>query len=114
MSDAKHTPGEWAWLKGHARLVSDGGAGVLSPWWDFETEADGIAVSPEDARLIAAAPEMLEALRAEQAWVDHRTHMRVDGEDGIDAWWRDESHLRQKADRLRAAALAKVEGKTDE
>lgn len=57
-----HTPGPWKWLPEETRLVEEGVGPVLSPWWNEETGENGIEVSAADARLIAAAPEMLEAL----------------------------------------------------
>lgn len=72
MSETKHTPGPWKWtrqyrdsLGAHAfSLVDAGGYGILS--------CDGEANSPQmlggrgeaNARLIAAAPDLLEALEA--------------------------------------------------
>lgn len=62
--DAKHTPGPWKWWtsNGLRRLTAEGGrdGGVLSAVRLKDGFAD-IEVSEEDARLIEAAPKMLEA-----------------------------------------------------
>lgn len=60
-----HTPGPWRWLPNMTRLVSDDGAGVLSPWWDSETEEDGVAISDSDARRIVACVNACEGLNPE-------------------------------------------------
>ena len=68
----KHTPGPWWVFGGHAvcygprtkdgkeardRRITEGGCGYCNEW-------DEGVVRPEDATLIAAAPEMLEALQS--------------------------------------------------
>jgi hypothetical protein len=52
----KHTPGKWKAVKGFV--------GVVLKWFlKMNDESDGILIGNEaDTRLIAAAPEMLEAL----------------------------------------------------
>jgi len=62
----KATPGPWEWdkpMSNYKHLISDNGTYVLSSdeyagsaWIEIDNEAD--------ARLIAAAPELLEALKA--------------------------------------------------
>lgn len=68
--NTKHTPGEWYWTDAYPKssdgertwsLIGAGGYGILS--------CDGVGNSPQglnneaNARLIAAAPELLEALK---------------------------------------------------
>lgn len=88
----KHTPGPWTqghteegkacvWLDGH--VEPDSGMGSVGTWIDCNTE--------ENARLVAAAPELLEALQRLLAQDDN-------GEDEI---W-----VRNKA----RAAIAKATG----
>lgn len=69
MSESKHTPGPWKWSDAHSAtderytwsLLGASGYGILS--------CDGEGNSPQglgdfaNARLIAAAPELLEALK---------------------------------------------------
>ena len=69
MVEAKHTPGPWRWSDVHRAsdggytwsLIGQGGYGILS--------CDGEGNSPQgigdydNARLIAAAPDLLEALQ---------------------------------------------------
>lgn len=54
MSNSKHTPGPWSRM---GRSIGVG-AGEIATAWDF----DGRQIA--NARLIAAAPEMLAALKA--------------------------------------------------
>lgn len=56
MSEVKHTPGPWKVLKsdGYGAIVGNDKGDVVTP----------AGPSIEDARLIAAAPEMLEALKS--------------------------------------------------
>jgi hypothetical protein len=76
MSEAKHTPGPWYWsdnyptLDGRSNwsLIGADGYGVLC--------CDGVENSPQglndnkNADLIAAAPELLEALKHAVGWAD--------------------------------------------
>ena len=50
-----HTPGPWEWS---GRWLV--GKGKMILW--YTTADDGVHANPEDARLIAAAPDLLEAL----------------------------------------------------
>lgn len=63
MSDETHTPGPWQW--GDSQLLDAAGAPVIridrSAAWEAGDE--DLAVSDANARLIAAAPEMLALLR---------------------------------------------------
>lgn len=70
MSEAKHTPGPWTLLADEGMLgrplpgrwvvEADGGVYIcLDPEWDEEYYWESIA----NARLIAAAPDMLDALK---------------------------------------------------
>lgn len=53
----KHTPGPWEW-RGHWLH----GKQDLILW--YTTDDDGVRAKPENARLIAAAPDLLEACQA--------------------------------------------------
>ena len=89
MNNAKHTPGPWRSTKGARDTVhigpdvrNDAGRIVAFVSYDGAPVGDG-AEADANARLIAAAPAMLEALRIalENAWVisDHDCAMpRVD------------------------------------
>jgi len=66
MSNPKHTPGPWTLRQESDRFIhivepnSDAGiAAVLT-----EHDEDGLAIDQANARLIAAAPELLEALKS--------------------------------------------------
>ena len=71
MTDAKHTPGPWRLNKNYQIGIPHGDkeAGEAA-WIDLEDAAGHFA--PENleanARLIASAPELLEALRAQVNW----------------------------------------------
>ncbi len=52
----KHTPRPWNWDNHWLR----GNGNSLILW--YTTDDDGVHAKPEDARMIAAAPELLEAL----------------------------------------------------
>lgn len=72
MADAKHTPGPWQLDPPSLRHVNDheyhsivAGDGVADGRWKGFTASAFMAI--EDARLIAAAPELLEALIALEA-----------------------------------------------
>lgn len=57
----KHTPGPWDWSDD--RRGNKWGRDELRPAVIYATRESQLAVSDEDARLIAAAPDLLEALQ---------------------------------------------------
>ncbi len=67
MSKKTHTPGPWVWNGKHGSLHRAGekpyqfGEAVLRPTWEYDEGSD-LEISEPNALLIAAAPEMLEAL----------------------------------------------------
>lgn len=63
MSDAKHTPGPWA-VKANGRRGVAFNAQTFSVVDSRRVPLAGTVVDEADARLIAAAPELLEALEA--------------------------------------------------
>lgn len=64
MTDTKHTPGPWE-NGGQSDIIFQPVTVGAEKWWGIYKGKSLIALakSPEDARLIAAAPEMLEAGR---------------------------------------------------
>lgn len=63
MEEAKHTPGPWVWVRrpsGYCEALAGNGEEVFRA--DEYAGAAWIAISDADARLIAAAPELLEVL----------------------------------------------------
>lgn len=66
-----HTPGPWmhipAGRSGYAVCAPNSGSVITTA---DEDGYHGVIDSEEDARLIAAAPEMLEALKAALPWID--------------------------------------------
>ena len=100
---SKHTPGPWT--VGHTRTVTHSG-GIFSTETavhrgDAADRGNCIAIayghgalshSEDDARLIAAAPDLLEALKAQLAVTD----------------WAEQ----EKANKLACAAIAKAEGRS--
>lgn len=115
MNEAKHTPGPWrvevtsdGWDGKTTHIVGGDGMSVLSGWgydasglsWgasSAESTVEENAVNP-DACLIAAAPDMLAALKAQEA---------ADNADPKLDW----KALDDLAERLRIAAIAKAEGR---
>ncbi|NTG61827.1 hypothetical protein G6L45_16225 [Agrobacterium rhizogenes] len=118
MADSKHTPGPWKAIAmgGSSTIVStilpprndtrskvgygyrDGEYCIGYPFLDDEDRVrmDFVCFSHDDARLIAAAPELLEALKAVIEW-DHQFNE-------LDA----DQSLRPKL----LAAIAKAEGRS--
>ena len=111
-----HTPGPWVLLaEPHATIV------IASAEPRIDDRAFGVAIIPHheeqnrisweikesNARLIAAAPDMLEALQSVAAWNEH--------EDACDECLSGPCSvgrpLRQKASHLTAMAIAKATGK---
>jgi hypothetical protein len=77
MSDTKHTPGPWILDFPHP---GTDGESLVSPSYHFVDAGKGyypngfglsLVASEADARLIAAAPELLEALEMAQLWLDY-------------------------------------------
>jgi hypothetical protein len=67
---SKHTPGPWDWRGKsdtlhtlHDRGEYQYGKRVLAPTYEYDAGA-GVEVSEADARLIASAPDLLEACKA--------------------------------------------------
>lgn len=73
MTNAKHTPGPWLC---HPSPVDD------SEYRVFNKDGDYLTLNDEEhtanARLIAAAPEMLEELKRQLDWLRH-IQTRIDG-----------------------------------
>ena len=108
---AAHTPGPW--FADEAGIVRRGSAGtqsyaeavpIATPWiegaWQYE---DCTEESKANARLIAAAPELLEACKAHVEWGEAE-----DSHEGTTFWERVEMY--RKADALIRAAIAKATG----
>lgn len=130
----KHTPGPWV-LKvragmGKAKDATAADIEALGPYrgdiarLQSAEHIGGIAADElvANARLIAAAPDMLAALRLHQAWADSEragpdygdqardTH--PNGEEIWRRWWHGNLDLCDRANRETAAAIAKAEGRS--
>jgi hypothetical protein len=104
MSEA-HTKGPWgfAWGGGHALIIpSDGGATIAGVPYSDDHE---IPKAEANARLIAAAPDLLEALNAILPFIP-----KTSASDGGAA---KHSENVRAADKVRAA-IARAEGVKDE
>jgi hypothetical protein len=109
---SKHTPGPWRTAYGPVCQVMAGNALVA----DCYTEDVAKRTAKANARLIASAPELLEALRgllvfAEQH-VDHDSIREAGGDDYQghnegEYWWADAVLSARKA-------IAKAEGRNDD
>lgn len=104
MSKLKHTPGPWQVSGGRSRqdayghTVGPDGFGIACVFYCDRTTADHIA-SLADARLMAAAPELLEALK--------------EAKDGLRYWEPQTAHGAREMARICAlvdAAIKKAEG----
>ena len=112
MSQAKHTPGPWEWSDKYRTadserntwsLLGDGGYGILSCDGD-ENSPQSLGKSGEaNARLIAAAPDLLEAAKLVIAWYEAEDdHSKADFYQRMDMCRTSEAALR--------AAIAKATG----
>lgn len=127
IDDGGHTPGPWQAEFGHMQTES------RIQYWQVTDGVDAICCNQfcyagnahANAHLIAAAPDLLEAAKAEeeadQAFetADEATH-RADAEGWlndptgslhVNAAWSRANDLRAKAKELRVAAIAKAEGR---
>ena len=99
----KHTPGPWyrdrnSYVASEVGTVARAYAGGRAA-----TTKEGRLVEAANAALIAAAPELLDALQREQEWRDREAAGELD--DG----WDYETMVGQ----YRRAAIAKAEGRTE-
>jgi hypothetical protein len=66
MNETKHTPGPWECVEypnGQIEVIADGDVGGVVHRGQIFTEPDDIAEERANARLIAAAPKLLEACK---------------------------------------------------
>lgn len=79
MTQIKHTPGPWAHINPdgftvrHPQVYSDTGP-VCNATWLGDVSIDELRAN---ARLISAAPELLEALQEASLWVDGELKTKV-------------------------------------
>lgn len=114
MSDApnpttKHTPGPWAWRWKSGSLHQVGtdrpfGATVLAPTYSYD-EGVGIEVSDADDSLIAAAPDLLEALLSVRSLISEAAATGFNYKDGD---WPERLYFSQQKT---SAAIEKARGK---
>lgn len=74
MSGAKHTPGPWVWQHwpdGQNTVATQATLGTVANVW---TSGAGVDIDKANARLIAAAPELLEALQVAAERLGVRGH----------------------------------------
>jgi len=97
-----YTPGPWTWDARRYRLTAPpGNVVVLCPFLDQHRYGIGAALSvlESDARLIAAAPDLLEALKA--------CHLALGTSDRS---WAAKQQRADEAFKAATAAIAKAEG----
>ncbi|WP_374712979.1 hypothetical protein [Symbiobacterium terraclitae] len=115
--ESKHTPGPWE-VRRPAHITWNGPTGAFEiyaddklicqrPWAEGNPQA--IREYEADARLIAAAPDLLEALEAQEA-ADRHWHDCAGCKDPRE-WCTEGLNLLARARELRADALAKATGK---
>lgn len=111
----KHTPGPWMWIdsydyhkdrhdwesenfkEGRVELHAPDGSNVLSAWGDYAADL-GLMVTPGNMRLIAAAPDLLEACKMVVNQCDHAPPVQL-------------IQMLAKACDVCRIAIAKAEGK---
>lgn len=77
-----HTPGPWKWEADRGDgtdwdcLVGPDGTTIIT-WWGNYCDDAGLDVRREDAPLIAAAPQLLAAVKAAIGALDPDTHPRT-------------------------------------
>ena len=96
MAESKYTPGPWGWHETEDSLIGFAGIFVIRDYGPYEGLAinDFDRVTPEVAeankRLIAAAPELLEALKEVLAVSDrdhiawHKAHIAIAKAEGAE------------------------------
>src|SRR5262245_29475448 len=88
MSNGNWTPGPWIWVDrgNYHDLVGAGGICVHSDGSAGVRYSPDIDVEDSDARLIAAAPEMYEALQEALRWIGKLNDWEGAGDPDIDKW----------------------------
>ncbi len=116
MSDAKHTPGPWV-IWGEKSRTKDLTIGVTSEtgpkkhicemcWPADEGQSAGGPTGMDDARLIAAAPDLLAALQMmDRAFISRHGCFPLDRTNDAQCLWNDAMSATR-------AAIAKAEGRT--
>ena len=111
MTETKHTPGPWNWSRWPSELIG----GSLSVYQigpmraviydDWRPRADGISEEENEAnaRLIAAAPELLEACKAAREFALEEIDLLCEGGVQVPSW------LLKLQEQLRTA-IAKATG----
>ncbi len=82
MSDTKHTPGPWEYVEypnGPIEVIAGGDVGGVVHQGQIFTEPDDIAEERANARLIAAAPELLAACKELTTLVENISNIRHAG-----------------------------------
>ena len=87
MSDAKHTPGPWVHATdiGQIGSIETSDGVVIAQAQPLVGDTDR-AIRDANARLIAAAPELLTALEEAIRWIGRLTDWEGAGDPDIDKW----------------------------
>lgn len=111
-TETKFTPGPWQFVNG--RQIRSAKDQIAQVW--MMRNGEGVA----NARLIAAAPELYEALRVFIEWRDKEragpnwpTEARRDcpeGEAEWKRWWHEQMDLAGQSEELARSAIAKARG----
>lgn len=110
--NAKHTPGPWEWAHcedGDYAFLKGDGAYVLSPE-NVPGAAAWVDVNDANARLIAAAPDLLEALRRCRTHIAGY-HLRYGGSEEASELVAEFFNELQRIHKVAGDAIAKAEGK---
>src|SRR4051812_13043639 len=109
MSDTKHTPGPWSFRECDSVVMIEAGSDSIAAtnsktYWQRFDDAD-----VANARLIAAAPDLLAALKSAERWLGG---ILSETEDGVEAEVRNVHSAAWNAIDSMRAAIAKAEGRS--
>lgn len=113
MSEPQHTPGPWQWgyVTQRQREVWSLRASTNEPVL-VQDRSGGVLASVPDAHLIEAAPDLYAAAKARGAVEAHCLDFEhAHSKDEVDEWSAELDALQRTERELRAAALAKAEGR---
>ena len=114
--EAKHTAGPWRATLGNSQMSDPGTTIYHRGQWGVYSDADSHGDPEADARLIAAAPELLEAcqtfaewLRREEAGFPAETRFKTpEGEAKWREWFYENLRVCDLAQKQARAAIAKA------
>ena len=121
---AKHTPGPWMIetytnFTGWAVYASGGRGCIAERWYKHDQDSPYREELLANARLIAAAPDLLAACEKFVEWLDYdsagsgitaETRGTAEGERAWRKWWDEANELCGQSQHMARAAIAKAKG----